>query len=160
MPLPTERPPGLDSAWTARIIKYGARANTALFRATNGRIGGTWRVASGWKRPVPILLLNHVGRRTGKRFTTPLVYLAQGRSVVVVASQGGLAKDPQWLHNLRASPDTSIVLRGGRREVRARVADPEERARLWPALVELYADFDTYQTWTDRQIQVVVLDPR
>jgi F420H(2)-dependent quinone reductase len=160
MPLPTERPPGLDSPWTTRLIKYGAKANTSVFKLTKGRLGGTWRVASGWRNPVPILLLDHIGRKSGKTFTTPLVYLVDGDRLVVVASQGGLPKDPQWLHNLRASPDTRVLLKGGYRPVRARVASSEERAELWPRLVDLYADFDTYQSWTDREIQVVVLEPR
>ncbi|WP_300677783.1 nitroreductase/quinone reductase family protein [Nocardioides sp.] len=160
MPLPTERPPGLDSVWTTRLIKYGARINTRVFQLSRGRVGGTWRIGGGWKKPVPILLLDHVGRKSGETFTAPLVYLRDGERLVVVASQGGLPKDPQWLHNLRARPDTTVLLKGGRRQVRARVADPEERATLWPRLVDLYADFDTYQSWTDRQIQVVVLDPR
>lgn len=161
MPLPSARPPGLDSSWTTRLMKYGAKANVAIFRATDGRLGGTWRIAAGWRRPVPILLLEHVGRKSGRRLTTPLVYLTDGDRIVVVASQGGLPRHPQWYRNLRASPDAEVVLKGeGRRRVRARVADDAERAALWPRLVDLYADFDTYQGWTDRQIPVVVLEPR
>jgi len=158
--LPKEKPPGLDSPWTARLLKYGSRANVALFRATNGHVGGTWRISAGWRKPVPILLLEHVGRRSGRSLTTPLVYLEDGRDLVVVASQGGLPKHPQWLHNLRATPEATVLLKGGRRNVRARVAYPDERAQLWPRLVDLYADFDTYQRWTDREIPVVVLEPR
>jgi F420H(2)-dependent quinone reductase len=161
MPLPTERPAGLDSRWTQRLIKYGAKANVALFRATNGRIGGTWRVSAGWHNPVPILLLEHVGRKSGKRFTTPLVYLADGPRLIVVASQGGLPRDPQWLLNLRAAPETAVILkREGRRQVRARVATTTEKTDLWPRMVAVYADFDTYQGWTERDIPVVILDRR
>jgi len=161
MPLPKEKPPGLDKPLTARIIKYGAKANVALFRLTNGRIGGTWRVGAGWRKPVPVLLLDHVGRRSGARFTTPLLYMVDGPNVVVVASQGGLPKNPQWYHNLLAHPDATIHLRGERaRPVTARVASSSERSVLWPRLVEIYADFDNYQSWTDRQIPVVVLEPR
>jgi len=80
---------------------------------------------------------------------------------VVVASQGGLPKNPQWFHNLVASPDTTVAVpRERSRAVRARVAAPDERAALWPRLVDLYADFDNYQAWTDREIPVVVLEPR
>jgi deazaflavin-dependent oxidoreductase (nitroreductase family) len=161
MPLPTERPPGLDSPWTTRLIKYGAKANAAIFRATNGRIGATWRVSAGWRKPVPILLLEHVGRTSGKRFTAPLVYLEDGARLIVVASQGGLPTHPQWFRNLQAAPETSVILKGeGRRPVRARVASVVEKAELWPRMVALYADFDTYQGWTDREIPIVVLDPR
>ena len=156
-----EKPDGLDKPIVAKIIKYGARLHVPVFRFTNGRIGSKWRIGAGWRKPVPTLLLNHVGRKSGTRFTTPLLYLADGSRLVVVASQGGLPKNPQWFHNLVASPETTVELRGERsRAVRARVAEPEERAALWPRLVELYADFESYQAWTDREIPVVVLEPR
>lgn len=158
--MPEKKPQGLDSPITAKIIKYGARANVAIFRLTNGRIGAKWRIGAGWRKPVPVLLLDHVGRKSGKRFTTPLLYLRDGDNLVVVASQGGLPKDPQWFHNLVAHPETTVDLPGERsRKVRARVMDARERAALWPKLVDLYADFDNYQAWTDREIPVVVLAP-
>ncbi len=161
MAVPKEKPQGLDSPITARIIKYGARANVAIFRLTNGRIGARWRIGAGWRKPVPMLLLDHVGRKSGRRFTTPLLYLDDAPNIVIVGSQGGLPKDPQWVRNLRSTPDTTIHLpRQGVRRVRARVADAAERAALWPRLVELYADFDNYQSWTDREIPVVILEPR
>ena len=78
----------------------------------------------------------------------------------MVASQGGLPKNPQWYYNVMAQADTRVWLKREIRDVRARVADPEERAALWPRLVELYADFATYQAVTDREIPVVVLSPR
>ena len=161
MARPKEKPKGLESPVAARIIKYGARAHVPVFRLTRGRIGSRWRIGAGWRKPVPVLLLNHVGRRSGSPFTTPLLYLADGERLVVVASQGGLPKHPQWFHNLTAHPETTVELRGeGARAVRARTADPDERAALWPRLVDLYADFDNYQSWTDREIPVVILEPR
>jgi deazaflavin-dependent oxidoreductase (nitroreductase family) len=118
-------------------------------------------VGAGFKKPAPTLLLEHTGRKSGNLFTTPLLYLADGADVVVVASQGGLPKNPQWLGNLEAHPDTRVHLRGERgRPVRARVAAPAEKAELWPRLVDMYADYDTYQSWTDREIPVVILEPR
>ncbi|GAA1504798.1 nitroreductase family deazaflavin-dependent oxidoreductase [Nocardioides humi] len=159
--LPKERPDGLDRPIVGTIMKYGAKANVAVYRLTNGRIGATWRIGAGWRKPVPVLLLDHVGRRSGRRFTTPLLYLRDGADLVIVASQGGLPKHPQWFHNLVAHPDTTVAVPAERsRAVRARVAGPEERAALWPRLVELYADFESYQSWTDREIPVVVLEPR
>lgn len=161
MGLPTERPSGLDSPATAKAIKYMAKAQVKVFRATNGRVGSTWRIGAGFRKPVPTLLLNHVGRKSGREFTTPLLYLADGPNLVIVGSQGGLPKDPQWLHNLVADPEATVELRGeGVRRVRARVAEPDERAALWPRLVDLYADFDKYQSWTEREIKVVILEPR
>ncbi len=161
MAAPKPRPDGLDKPIVGTIMKYGAKANVAVYRATNGRIGAKWRVGAGWRKPVPVLLLDHVGRKSGKQFTTPLLYLADGPNLVIVGSQGGLPKHPQWFHNLVAHPDTTVAVPKERgRAVRARVAGPQERAALWPRLVDLYADFDSYQAWTDREIPVVVLEPR
>jgi deazaflavin-dependent oxidoreductase (nitroreductase family) len=159
--LPDERPEGLDSPITAKLIKYGARAQVRVFRLTNGRIGSNWRIGAGFRKPVPTLLLRHVGRKSGTVFTTPLLYLADGPRYVVVASQGGLPKNPQWFANLMAGPDSEVQVRKiGVVPVRARVADPAERADLWSRLVELYADFAKYAAWTEREIPVVVLEPR
>ena len=159
MGLPDARPDGLDSPVTGKVIKYMAKAQVLAFRATNGRIGRKWRVGAGWKKPVPTLLLDHVGRKSGKTFTTPLLYLEDGKNLVVVASQGGLPKNPQWYANLLKTPDAAVrVAKEGRRAVRAREAVGEERAALWPRLVELYADFEKYAAWTERQIPVVVLE--
>ncbi|ONH30359.1 nitroreductase family deazaflavin-dependent oxidoreductase [Pseudofrankia asymbiotica] len=159
--LPEEAPSGLGSPTTARAIKYMARTQVRVFRLTNGRVGGKWRVGAGFRRPVPTLLLEHRGRRSGKLFTTPLLYLRSGDELVVVASQGGLPKNPQWYLNLIAHPETRVHLKGRRDvSVLARVASPEERASLWPRLVELYADFARYQSWTDREIPVIILVPR
>jgi F420H(2)-dependent quinone reductase len=159
--LPDERPAGLDSPITARAIKYLAKAQVRVFRLTNGRIGCTWRVGAGFKKPVPTLLLDHIGRKSGTKFTTPLLYLQDGPNLVIVASQGGLPKNPQWFPNLVAHPDVTVQIRKeGVRQVRARVAEPDERAVLWPRLVELYADFAKYAAWADREIPVVILEPR
>jgi deazaflavin-dependent oxidoreductase (nitroreductase family) len=161
MGLPEERPDGLDSPVTAKVIKYMAKAQVAAFKATNGRVGNKWRIGAGWKKPVPTLLLEHVGRRSGRTFETPLLYMADGRDLVVVASQGGLPKNPQWYANLAAHPDTRVSLKGERhRPVRARTATPDERKELWPRLVDVYADFAKYDEWTERTIPVVVLEPR
>ncbi len=158
--LPQRRPRGLDSPLTARAIRLMARTQVRVFRLTGGRIGHRWRIGAGWRRPVPTLLLDHVGRRSGRVFTTPLLYLRDGPDLVVVASRGGLATNPQWYANLRAHPEAVVELPGERRAVRARVAGAQERAALWPRLVEAYADFDTYAGWTEREIPVVVLEPR
>lgn len=159
--LPDDRPKGLDSPLTAKLIKYMARVQVRAFTLTNGRVGSKWRIGAGFRTPVPTLLLEHTGRKSGTRFTTPLLYLADGADLVIVASQGGLAKNPQWYPNLLAQPDTTVHLRGEQgRPVRAREATADERARLWPRLVDLYADFAKYAAWTDREIPVVILEPR
>jgi len=156
----TKRPAALDSPLVPTLLKYGGRAQVWAYRLTNGRVGGRWRLGAGFRKPVPTLLLDHVGRRSGRLFTTPLLYLLDGPDVVVVASQGGLPTHPQWYRNLLARPDTQVQIGAELRRVRARVADGEERARLWPRLVDLYADFESYRRWAGREIPVVVLEPR
>jgi deazaflavin-dependent oxidoreductase (nitroreductase family) len=142
-------------------MKVGSKAHVGVFKLTNGRIGSTWRVGAAFKKPAPTLLLEHIGRKSGKVFTTPVLYLADGSNLVIVGSQGGMPKDPQWVANLTANPDTRVHLRGERdRPVRARVATSAEKAALWPRLVDMYADYDRYQSWTDREIPVVILEPR
>jgi len=159
--LPEEKPEGLDSPVTVKVIKYMARAQVRVFKLTNGRVGSKWRIGAGFRKPVPTLLLDHVGRKSGTAFTTPLLYLEDGPNLVIVASQGGLPKNPQWYPNLVAHPDTTVrVRKEGVRRVRARTADADERAELWPRLVELYADFAKYARWTDREIPIVLLEPR
>ena len=154
------KPKGLDSDLTRRIIKAMATSNVWLYRATGGRVGGTWRIGAGFRKPVPICLVEHRGRRTGQVRTTPLVYLEDGDRVVVVASQAGRPEHPMWYLNLLADPDVTVRTRGARRALRARVAEGDERARLWARLVDMYADYASYQSWTDRVIPVVVLEPR
>lgn len=158
--MPEAPPKGLNSSFAKNVTKYMARAQTWVYRRTGGRVGAQHRIGAGFRKPVPTLLLDHVGRTSGKRYTTPLLYLVDGADLVVVASSGGMANDPQWYRNLMAHPDTQVQVRSEVRRVRARTASPDERAALWPRLVDLYADYDSYQSWTDRVIPVVVLEPR
>jgi F420H(2)-dependent quinone reductase len=153
------KPKGLDTDLTRRIIKVMAGANVWLYRRTRGRVGGTWRIGAGLRNPVPICLLEHRGRKTGRVRTTPLVYLEDGERIIVVASQAGRPEHPMWYLNLLADPRVTVQVRNRRRPMQARVAEPDERAILWPRLVDLYADYDSYQSWTDRVIPVVVLEP-
>jgi F420H(2)-dependent quinone reductase len=154
------KPKGLDTDRTRQIIKVMAAANVWLYRRTGGRLGGTWRIGAGFRKPVPICLLEHRGRKTGLLRTTPLVYLEDGDRVVVVASQAGRPEHPMWYLNLLADPEVTVQVRKHRRSMRARVAEGEERTALWERLVDLYADYDSYQSWTERVIPVVVLEPR
>jgi F420H(2)-dependent quinone reductase len=125
-----------------------------IYRASNGLIGH--RIPG-----LPtMLLLDHVGAKSGVRRTSPLLYVEDGDDVVIVASKGGYPKHPAWFHNLRANPDTTVQLGRERRSVRARVATPAERERLWPKVVAAYRDYDRYQQRTDRQIPLVVLERR
>jgi deazaflavin-dependent oxidoreductase (nitroreductase family) len=126
------------------------RAHVLLYRLSGGRLGGTFRGA-------PVLLLSHVGRKSGRRRTNPLLYLWDGDDLVIVASKGGSARHPAWWVNLRASPTTTVEVGREKRTVTASQASPEEKARLWPRLVEMYPDYDKYQARTARDIPVVIL---
>jgi deazaflavin-dependent oxidoreductase (nitroreductase family) len=128
--------------------------HTAIYRATGGRIGHRM---PGLPQN---LLLEHVGARTGARRTSPLLYLEDGPNVVIVASKGGHPRHPAWYHNVRAHPEVTVQIGSERRPVRARVATPEERTRLWPRAVELYSSYADYQARTDREIPIVILEPR
>jgi deazaflavin-dependent oxidoreductase (nitroreductase family) len=149
-----DRPRHLDHPLVKPLLKRAAAANVWLYRKSGGRLGG--RFPGG----APVLVLEHVGRASGRRLTTPLLYLRDGADVVVVASSGGMKDDPQWLRNLRATPEASVQVGRDVRPVRARVAGVAERARLWPRLVDMYSGYASYDEWTDREIPVVVLEPR
>jgi F420H(2)-dependent quinone reductase len=125
-----------------------------LYRASRGRIGQRFRGAP------PMLLLEHTGARSGVKRTAPLGYIRDGENVVVVASKGGQPRNPSWFHNLRANPDAVVQIGSKRQAVRARVADPRERTRLWPAVVGAHAGYDAYQQRTNREIPLVILEPR
>jgi deazaflavin-dependent oxidoreductase (nitroreductase family) len=127
--------------------------NNAVYRASGGRLMGSYDGN-------PVVLLHHVGRRSGEARVTPLIYLEDGDDIVVVGSMGGTPKHPAWVHNLKAQPATQVEVGRERRAVTARVADAEERARLWPRLVEHYPAFANYQARTEREIPVVILAPR
>lgn len=154
-----KKPKGLDSPLVPKLLKHGAALNVWVYRRTNGRLMGRWRIGAGFPRGVPICLLSHTGRKSGLVRTTPLLHLPDGERVVVVASQGGLPSHPQWYRNVLANPDVTVQVRGDVRRMRARTASAQERAALWPRLVALYADFDSYQSWTDREIPVVICEP-
>jgi F420H(2)-dependent quinone reductase len=145
-------PSPADIAWWSvrRVMDIHAR----VYRASGGRLGHHVPGAP------PMLLLDTVGAKTGKHRTTPLAYFEDGRDVVIVASKGGAPKHPSWFHNLRAHPDTTVQIGRERRAVHAREASPEERERLWPKAVELWADYANYQKRTERQIPLVILEPR
>ncbi|MEU4341509.1 nitroreductase family deazaflavin-dependent oxidoreductase [Nocardia sp. NPDC023852] len=155
-----KRPSWLDSPLLPKITRYASRAHVWIYRRTRGRIGGQWRIGDAFGTPMPTLLLEHRGRKSGKTFATPLLYVTDGPNIIVVASAAGAPGNPQWYYNLLAHPDTYIEIGGVRRAVGAVEADPQERARLWPRLVAAYADFDSYQSWTDREIPVLILEQR
>ena len=122
--MPQERPKQLDSPLLPKIFKYAGKAHVWVYRRTGGRIGGNWRIGAGFRKPVPTLLLEHRGRKSGKVFVTPLLYMFDGADVVIVASLGGRAEDPQWYRNLVANPDTFVEIGPDRRAVHAVTGRP------------------------------------
>lgn len=155
-----KKPKQLNAPFVKTMMRYAGRAHTWVYRRSGGKIGGNWRVGAGAKKPVPTLLLEHRGRKSGKVFVSPLVYITEGDNVIIVASMGGRDENPQWYYNLIADPDVYVEIGRDRRAMRAALASPEEKKRLWPKLVDAYADFDAYQSWTDRDIPVFILQPR
>ncbi|HVQ58160.1 MAG TPA: nitroreductase family deazaflavin-dependent oxidoreductase [Solirubrobacterales bacterium] len=129
--------------------------HTFLYKRTGGRLGHTIPGVPG-----KMLLLDHVGAKSGTKRTSPLLYVKDGDSVVIVASKGGFPKNPAWFHNLMANPDTTVQIGSEQRPVHARVAAPEERERLWEMAVAAYHGYEDYRARTDREIPLVVLEPR
>ena len=153
------KPKALDRPSTVKVIKAMSVAHTWLYRRTGGRLGKKWHVGSALRRGVPVCLVTTTGRTSGLPRTVPLLHLCDGDDVVLVASQGGLAANPQWYLNLRANPSVTVEIGRSMRSMHARTANAAERVRLWPRLVELYTDFASYQAWTDREIPVVICSP-
>jgi deazaflavin-dependent oxidoreductase (nitroreductase family) len=132
------------SGWVAKHIKE--------YVETDGEKGHTWQ-------GVPTLLLTMRGRKTGKLRRTALIYGRDGDSYIVVASMGGAPKHPKWYLNLVANPEVEIQVGPKITSGRARTADQDERARLWPKMAEIWPQYDAYQKKTDRQIPIVIIDP-
>ena len=131
---------------------FGAE-HVRAYRETGGEQGYHWRGTE-------ILLLNTTGHQSGKDRTMALIHRADGDRFVVVASKGGAPQHPAWFQNLEADPDVTVQVRDEVIPVHASVAQGEERARLWSLMTEVWPDYDTYQTKTDREIPVVVLQRR
>ena len=138
-----------DRSWPVLVRLMGG--HTFIYRATGGAVGHRFPGAP------PMLLLDHVGAKSGTKRTTPLGYVEDGDDVVVVASKGGHPKNPAWFHNLKANPDTTVQIGREHRSVHARVADATEHDRLWPLALTTYGGFADYQERTDRQIPLVIL---
>ena len=136
-----------------RLFNELTRAHTLSYRLTGGLMG---QHVPGLP---PMLLLDHVGAKSGKKRTTPLVYVRDGDDIVIVASKGGSRRNPAWFHNLRANSQTIVQVGSKRLPVTARVAAPDERARLWPKVVAAYGGYASYQGRTQREIPLVILEP-
>jgi deazaflavin-dependent oxidoreductase (nitroreductase family) len=125
--------------------------NVLIYRLSHGKWLG--RFPSG----APVCLLTTKGNRSGRLRTVPLLYLADGRDFVVVASQGGRPEHPGWYFNLKAEPSAELTIGSRRFSVVGQRVSEEGKARLWPRLIELYPQYENYQRRTKRLIPVMRL---
>lgn len=132
------------SPWVADHIRE--------YTESGGEQGHEWR-------GVPTLLLTVRGRKSGVWRRTALIYGRDGDNYVIVASKGGDPKHPLWYLNLLDSPEVGVQVGPDKLTARARVAEGDERARLWERMAQIWPDYNAYQTRTDRQIPIVVLEP-
>jgi deazaflavin-dependent oxidoreductase (nitroreductase family) len=107
-----------------------------------------------------MLLLDHVGAKSGAQRTTPLIYMQDDEDFGLFGAKGGHPQNPAWVHNLRAHPNAEVQVGSRRIKVNAREASAEERKRLWPRLVEYNPQWAHYQRRTDRTVPLVILSSR
>jgi len=135
-------------------LKTMNAVHRGLIKLSGGRVG--WNVA------MPVLELTTIGRKSGQPRSVMLTSPHQdGDTLVVVASRGGDDTHPAWFLNLRDNPDVEVSLKGApKRPMHARVADADERAKLWPKIAGDFKNYAQYQTKTEREIPLVFLEPR
>jgi len=119
---------------------------------SNGKNGHLWR-------GVHTLLLTTRGRKTGKLHRTALIYGREGKSFIIVASNGGAPKHPNWYQNLVMNPKIEIQVGADKFMAIARTATKEEKTRLWKLMAEIFPNYDEYQAKTTREIPVVIVEP-
>ncbi len=124
----------------------------AKYEATDG-------VEAGDLRGVPVIVLTTRGRKTGALRKTPLMRVADGDKYAVVASLGGAQEHPVWYLNLLADPVVTLQDKAVKKRYRAHTASGEEREQWWARAAAVWPDYNTYQTKTDRQIPIVILEP-
>ncbi|GMU55800.1 MAG: hypothetical protein AMXMBFR33_49460 [Candidatus Xenobia bacterium] len=134
------------------LLRLMTASHVLLYRLSQGVVGG---LVAG----VPNLLLTTVGRKSGKRFTSPLFFMPYGTSFAVVASYGGSPVEPGWWKNLKHSGHGWVQVGPHLFPVTPEQASPEVKAGLWKAFVQLYPGYDAYQARTERVIPVVLLHP-
>jgi deazaflavin-dependent oxidoreductase (nitroreductase family) len=130
---------------------YGAE-HIRNYRETDGEYGHDWKQGSS------VLLLTTTGRRSGEPRTAPLIYGRNGDDYLIVASKGGADDPPTWYVNLQEEPEVEVQVLGDTFRARARTASAEERPALWREMTSHWPAYDKYQTKTDREIPVVVLE--
>ena len=151
--MPKSPPRFLNKPYSDFFFKWTSRLNTFMYRRGGGEgLGGTFQ-------NIPIALLITTGRKSGQPRVNPLYFLRDGDRVIVAASKGGSEKNPMWYLNLKANPKVQVQIKKETLDLRARDATDEERAKYWRELVDMYPTYADYQSWTDRQIPIVVCEP-
>ena len=140
------------------------RDHLTRYLETNGEDGYWWDPATSVGRTdvgkMPTLLLTTIGRKSGNPITLPLIFGQDGKNFIIVGSKGGAPEHPAWYLNLLANPHAAVQVKADRYQVRARVAEGEERERLWKFMNSIWHPYDEYQSKTGRKIPVVVLEPQ
>ena len=121
-----------------------------FYRLSRGRFGSQ-------VRGLPVLLLTITGRKSGKQRTTPLGYIKDTDKYVITASNAGFDFHPDWYHNLVANPQVSIQVEDKLLPATSRIADGDERSRLWKELVQVAPGYSDYERKTTRQIPIIIL---
>jgi len=135
-------------------LKTMSRVHRVILHGTGGRVLNS---ALGMQ----VVELHTVGRKSGLPRSTMLTApVVDGQRIVLVASKGGDDRDPDWYRNLMAHPDAELTVDGKRRPVRARQASAAEKAELWPRVIAAYHGYAGYQRRTQRDIPLVLCDPR
>ena len=148
-----ETPRALNSKRTDAVIKWMSRAQTWVYKTTGGKFGAKFLQGAA------VGILTTIGRKTGEPREVPLLYLREGQRVILVASSGGRDKHPPWYLNLKANPMITFQIKGEALTLTARDATDAERDGYWPKLDAMYSDFETYRSYTDRVIPIVICDP-
>lgn len=135
------------------LMKTMNGVHRVVLKVSGGRLG--WDAGD-----MPVVELTTIGRKSGEPRSVMLTSpIQEGDTIVVVASRGGDDRHPAWFLNLRDNPDVQVTTKAGTRPMTARVASAEERARLWPLVIADHKNYAGYQTKTDREIPLVLLDP-
>src|SRR4051794_31685178 len=113
-----KKPTQLNAPFVKTVMRDAGRAHARAYRKSGGKTGAAWGVGAGAKKPVPTLLLEHKGRKSGKVFAPPLVYINDGDDVIIVASMGGRDENPQWYYSPAADPGVHTEIGRDRRAVR------------------------------------------
>ncbi len=147
--------------WLDRVLVHSATLlkhviapiNMWLLKTSNGRLGNSFLGVS-------VLLLYTIGSKSGLKRVTPLFYLRHQEKIVLVASNGGNAKNPAWVDNLNANPEAKVKIKGKETKVHAHIANAEEHQRYWPMMTEMFFIWREAQERSVREFPIAVLEPR